>query len=380
MKTEIVEALQVNDQFVVEIEAIRQELETNAGEEDLRHLRKIQIQGWLFGIAGLATAWIIPNLLSAILISQYRFTAWTMSAHHILHKGYDRIPGNKTSNTSKRFAAGWRRWIDWPDWIWPPAWKLEHNVMHHYHLSEASDPDLVELNLQWLRDKHWPVAFKVILIFFMAGMWKYIYYAGNTMHAWFEKNSNEKKIPSYGSFQFCQPFSITGRKLWWHCFLPYTFFNFILIPAPFLLISAKAALFVFLNLVIAEWITNFHTFLVIVTNHCGDDLPRYDSGMSSKRDFYVRQISGSVNFKTGSDFNDFLHGYLNYQIEHHLWPDMTMLQYKKAQPLVKAVAEKYGLPYVQESVWRRLGKTINIMTGRRSMKSEVRISAPSNFS
>lgn len=65
-----------------------------------------------------------------------------------------------------------------------------------------------------------------------------------------------------------------------------------------------------------------------------------------------------------------MHGYLNYQIEHHLWPDMTMLQYKRAQPLVKAVAEKYGLPYVQESVWRRLGKTIKIMTGESKMKNE----------
>lgn len=127
-------------------------------------------------------------------------------------------------------------------------------------------------------------------------------------------------------------------------------------------------------MVLAEWLTNFHTFLVIVTNHAGDDLPRFDSGMKSKGDFYRRQISGSVNYRTGSDFNDFMHGYLNYQIEHHLWPDMTMLQYKKAQPLVKAVALKYDIPYVQQSVWMRLRKTVSIMVGSSSMQQTVSVS------
>jgi fatty acid desaturase len=364
---------QIPDSFVEELNAIRQKLNREAGTDDLQHLRKIKLWGLFSGIVGLATAWIIPNLLTAFLISTYRFTCWTMLAHHVLHKGYDNVPGTPGHLTSKKFAVGWRRWIDWPDWIWPKAWTLEHNVLHHYHLGENVDPDLVELNLQWLREKQWPASVKYVFIFFIAGMWKYIYYAPNTMHVWFEKNYPDKKIPPYGSFQFWQPFSPTGRKLWWNCFLPYITFNFILIPAPFLLISPTVALFVFLNMVIAEWLTNFHTFLVIVTNHAGDDLPRFDTGMTGKKDFYLRQISGSVNYPAGSDMNDFMHGFLNYQIEHHLWPDMTMLQYKKAHPLVKAVAMKYGIPYVQESVWKRLGKTVSIMVGASSMQFEKEI-------
>jgi fatty acid desaturase len=362
----LVEVQQIDDSFVAELEHIRHTLKADSGKADVRHLRKIQMWGWLCGIAGLSTAWIIPNLLTAFLISLYRFTAWTMLAHHILHKGYDNVPGVPSRLTSNRFASGWRRWMDWPDWIWPPAWHLEHNVLHHYHLGETSDPDLVEINLDWLRRNKWPRVFKYILIFFMAGMWKYIYYAPNT---WLEKNHPGKKIPPYGSFRFWQAFSLTGKKLWLNCFLPYIAFNFILIPAPFLLISPRAALFVCLNMVIAEWLTNFHTFLVIVTNHAGDDLPRFDRSMSGKKEFYVRQISGSVNFRTGAGLNDFMHGFLNYQIEHHLWPDMTMLQYKKAHPLVKSVAAKYGLPYLQQSVWKRLGKTVSIMVGTTSMRN-----------
>ena len=35
-----------------------------------------------------------------------------------------------------------------------------------------------------------------------------------------------------------------------------------------------------------------------------------------------------VNFNTGSDANDFMHGWLNYQIEHHMFPDLSMLSYQ----------------------------------------------------
>lgn len=353
------------------LEDIRQRLRAETGHDDLRHLRNIRWKASAIGIVGLSTAWIIPNLLSAFMISTYRFTAWTMLAHHILHKGYDQVPGVPRHLTSGHFASGWRRWIDWPDWIWPKAWMHEHNSLHHYHLGETADPDLVEENLQWLRDKTWPAWIKYVLMFVMAGMWKYIYYAPNTLRTWLVHQYPERNIPSYGSFAFWQPFSFSGRKLWGHCYLPYVFFNFILIPSAFLWISPRAALFVLLNMILAEWITNFHTFLVIVTNHCGEDLPRFDSRLSGKEEFYYRQIAGSVNFNSGSGWTDFWHGYLNYQIEHHLWPDMTMLQYKKAQPLVQQLASAHGIPYIRQSVWVRLRKTLSIMAGTASMQRPI---------
>jgi len=34
------------------------------------------------------------------------------------------------------FAVGWRRVLDWMDWMLPEAWDAEHNKVHHYYLSE----------------------------------------------------------------------------------------------------------------------------------------------------------------------------------------------------------------------------------------------------
>jgi ribosomal protein L7Ae-like RNA K-turn-binding protein len=50
-----------------------------------------------------------------------------------------------------------------------------------------------------------------------------------------------------------------------------------------------------------------------------------------------------------------------------MFPDMSMRAYQNMQPRVKAVCEKYGVPYVQESVFTRLGQLVDVMVGKRTM-------------
>jgi len=75
-----------------------------------------------------------------------------------------------------------------------------------------------------------------------------------------------------------------------------------------------------------------------------------------------------VDFSYGTDIVDFLHGYLNYQIEHHMWPSLSMLSYQKSAPMVRKICEKHGVPYIKENVFLRLKKTIDIMVGTTSMR------------
>jgi fatty acid desaturase len=162
-------------------------------------------------------------------------------------------------------------------------------------------------------------------------------------------------------------FSKQGRALWFESMLPYATFRFVLLPALFLPISTFAATSVLLTSILAELFTNMHTFLVIVPNHAGDDVMMFEEKDKGRGEFYLRQILGSVNYPTGSDFNDFFYGWLNYQVEHHLWPDIPLNQYQFAQPKVVEVCKKHGIPYRQDSVFKRLGKALDIMVGRTSM-------------
>ena len=55
-----------------------------------------------------------------------------------------------------------------------------------------------------------------------------------------------------------------------------------------------------------------------------------------------------------ADLNDFMHGWLNYQIEHHAFPQLSMLSYQKSAPQMRALCAKHNVPYVQHSVFRPL--------------------------
>ena len=153
------------------------------------------------------------------------------------------------------------------------------------------------------------------------------------------------------------------------CFAPYATFQFAVLPAlGYAVGGASMAGAVLATSILADVMTNVHSFIIIATNHVGDDIYRFESETKPRSDdFYLRAVIGSANFRTGGDVNDFFHGWLNYQIEHHMFPDISMKQYQLAQPKIKAICEKHGVPYVQESVWKRVVQLADVMVGKRSM-------------
>lgn len=365
-----------------DLDELRDELVANIGDEDRIHLLKMQ--RWIRGlkIVGYATAWIAPNPITVLALAQAKFSAWGMIGHHILHKGYDRVEGLPEHYHSTKFANGpWRRFRDWFDWMPPSGWHREHNVLHHYRLGETNkDPDLVEDNLDWLRTLSAPVWLRKTLLWTMAALWKPFYYAPACI---IEREREEVRRATDGEDDYkpsrkdaYSPFSQLGRKLWTESWLPLTGWNFIAIPLLFLPLGPWAVASVLINQLLAEVATNLQSFVMIVPNHAGDDIYRFDSRVDCKGEFYLHQITGSANMQTGSDLNDFAHGFLNYQIEHHLWPDLPMRKYQQAHKRVKAIAARHNIPYAQESVFKRVARTVDIAVGKTSMRRQFSTNAP----
>ena len=53
-----------------------------------------------------------------------------------------------------------------------------------------------------------------------------------------------------------------------------------------------------------------------------------------------------------SPFIDFMYGGLNYQIEHHLFPNMPRNRLKEAREVVKPFCQSHGLPYHETGGWQ----------------------------
>lgn len=300
---------------------------------------------------------------------QGSFARWTQVAHPIQHRGYDKIKQAEPRYKSKGFAKGWRRFLDWPDWMTPAGWHHEHDVLHHYRLGETADPNNAQHNMEWLRQSGLPMWLRYVIVALFSGVWKLSYYTPRTHKELRLEQARHlhQPTPKMTRLGAWSPFTPQGRGLWLQSILPYAAFRFALLPALFLPLGSVAASYVLLNSILAEIFTNMHTFLVMIPNHAGDDVMGFDEKAHSKGEFYLRQILGSVNYPTGSNANDFLYGWLNYQIEHHLWPDLPLSQYQKLQPQVKALCARHGIPYCQDSVFKRLLKAVDIMVGKTSM-------------
>ncbi|WP_084544843.1 fatty acid desaturase family protein [Derxia gummosa] len=360
--------------FKRDLDELRERVVADLGPRDLAHLRRVEWRGRLATLAGYATLWLPPNPLTAFCLSFGQITRWGL-AHHILHRGYDRVPGVEPRHTSKLFARGKRRWLDWFDWIHPDAWHREHNVLHHYYTGEQGDPDLIERNVEWVRESKAPKALKYLLVLLTGLTWRFTYYAPSTISV-VDPDDTSKAAPAGAKgisvrdlFRFGRP---QVRKLWKSCYLPYALAHFVALPALFLPFGSDVALFVLGNKLLAEALLNLHSFMVIGPNHSGEDLCRFDQHIGSREEFYVHQVLGSANYATGHDLGDHAQIWLNYQIEHHLFPDLPALKYQEIQPEVKRICLRHGLPYVQESIVERFRKMVDIWVGNTSMK-KVRV-------
>lgn len=394
-----------------------------AGEDDARHLHYlVAMTHWLACVGHVllflgalrAGGWIVAILIGVLgagMISLCRCMRWTIIGHHVSHGGYSQLAGKQIHEGYRRgvFAFGtFRRLMDWLDWMKPEAWDLEHNSLHHYSLSEDADPDLVERNFKILRDAPVPNWFKLASMIFWIGTWKWAYYSPNTLKElllrrrknsfvarhWPKRVSREEPM-TIGDFIRHPLQALVAGEIGEFLIWPYFAIQWYIMVSPMaVLVAWPAATLLLLShtaiwdivcpagldamqvalralafAVLADIMTNAHSFVIIVCNHSGEDLYHFSTACRQRTaEFYLRCIYASANFETGSDWVDIPYGWLNYQVEHHMFDNMTTLQYRKIQPLIKSICQKHGVKYTQENAIWRTWSMLKVAVGMESMK------------
>jgi fatty acid desaturase len=87
-------------------------------------------------------------------------------------------------------------------------------------------------------------------------------------------------------------------------------------------------------------VASLYLAAIIAPNHKG--MPVWAKG--ARLSFLERQVLSSRNVNSHPVW-DFLFGGLNYQIEHHLFPTMPRVHFKRARSIVKPFCATHGLPY-----------------------------------
>ncbi|WP_024448176.1 fatty acid desaturase family protein [Mycolicibacterium iranicum] len=106
----------------------------------------------------------------------------------------------------------------------------------------------------------------------------------------------------------------------------------------------------------ANVLRNLWTHAVIVCGHFPDGAEKFTPesiGDERRPQWYLRQMLGTANFDAGR-LLAFASGHLCYQIEHHLFPDLPSSRYPEIALRVRALCDKYDLPYNSRPFLRQL--------------------------
>jgi linoleoyl-CoA desaturase len=217
-------------------------------------------------------------------------------------------------------------------------WKIQHNVLHHtftnvYNADEDIDgPGILRFSPNHERKKihRYQHIYAVFLYGLMTLGW-----AGWADHI--QANSFKKKGLIKENKFAKEMFILTIWKLFYFLYvlvIPIVFFDLPLgwTLLGFLMMHITCG--VFLSLV-------FQSAHVVPTSEF--PLPN-DTGVI-ENNWAIHQLLTTANFAPNSRIFSWFIGGLNYQIEHHLFSNISHVHYRKLSKIVKETAAEYNLPY-----------------------------------
>ena len=330
-----------------ELEQIRQDIIGSLGERDADYIRNtIRFQrGLEVGARAL------------LMLGSRNKTAWAIGAGTL---GVAKIVENM--ELGHNIMHGQWDWMNDPEihstiWEWDNVgtsehWKQTHNYMHHKYTNILGmDDDVGYGLLRVTRDQRWHpfyygnIAYNTLLaLLFQWGVGIQHLELGKVAMGRDDREKTKRDV------------SLFLRKAGRQLAKDYVFY-----PA----LSGKGWKSTMTANLVANGIRNLWTNAIIFCGHFPDGAEKFtkqDLAEETQAEWYLRQMLGSANI-TGGPVIDFLSGNLSYQIEHHLYPDMSSNRLAEAAVRVRAVCEKYDLPYVAgplpvqyAKTWRTIAK------------------------
>ncbi|KAI3687346.1 hypothetical protein L1987_81041 [Smallanthus sonchifolius] len=124
------------------------------------------------------------------------------------------------------------------------------------------------------------------------------------------------------------------------------------------------------------------SFSVTVIQHVQLTLNHFSTsvyvGEPRVNDCLEKQMNGMLNI-TCSEFMDWFHGGLQFQIEHHLFPRLPRCHLRKISPFVKDLCKKHGLPYDSASFYKANEMTVATLRAMALQAHDLTKPVPKNL-
>lgn len=219
-------------------------------------------------------------------------------------------------------------------------WKIQHNVLHHTYTNveeydmDIDGPSFLRFSPNQPRIKIHKYQF--IYAWFMYGLL--------TLNWCTYKDFNSiiryHKMGLIGGGK--HQFAIELTKI---IIFKFLYFGYIIV-VPYMF-SDASFLAIILNFLLMHWVCGASLGAIFQPAHVMESSEYAVAGDDKiiHQDWAAHQLINTVNFGTGNRPFSWFVGGLNYQVEHHLFPNICHVHYRDLSKIVKQTAEEYGLPY-----------------------------------
>ncbi|GAA3665993.1 acyl-CoA desaturase [Nocardioides ginsengisoli] len=314
------------DRLGAELDALRQRVIAELGEEDAAYLRKVVKTQRSMEVAGRALFYlpVIGWLPAVACLSVSKILDNMEIGHNVMHGQYDFL-GDPAFNS---------RMFDW-DTVCPgEQWKYSHNYIHHTFTNiVGKDRDVGYGILRMDPEQKWrpyylgnPLYAFLLMTFFEWGVALHDLEVENIVSG---KRTLADNKPLYPGLL---------RKIRRQAVKDYLLFPALTGPLFPLTFAGNA---------VANLVRNVWAFNIIFCGHFPAGVASFseeETENETRGHWYLRQMLGSANIK-GSKLMHLMSGNLSHQIEHHLFPDLPARRYPEMAVEVREICERYGLPY-----------------------------------
>lgn len=336
------------DQIEQEFEAIKQRYRQQLGAGDVAYIQGLRRKSRICELIGRGLLWISPEPLTFCLGVGFVWLHRNLEAieigHNVLHGQYDYFPEIPQFH-SHHFK--WKAPID------EEGWRREHNAQHHVYTNVYEmDPDLNHGVLRTNDRIPWNRSHLYQVPLYLFGAYPTMLYRFNSQNLGFAQQYREQNFPTGNQgYALVHNDGVSQDELQrrhWRSIGRVLLKEYALFPL-LALVTGFSLFKVLLGNMLADAINNIWIALTIQATHFTEPLQPEDA-IRHKGRWYLSQLDSSVNFK-GSRRMSILWGHLNYQTEHHLFPDIPSRHYPDMAKEVKAVCAKYGIRYKLNPTW-----------------------------
>lgn len=338
------------DEIHQAFESIRKKHLNNLGSEDVRYITRLRRFSRIFEITGRALIWLMPAplaLLGVPFLFLHRNIESIEIGHNVLHGQYDSFPEIPQFHTQN---FRWKAPVD------ETSWRIEHNGIHHVYTNvEEKDPDLAHGFLRTNAGVPHTVWHYFQLPIYLFFVYPAMLYRFNGQNLGKGDKFREKRFPqgNKGYAVFENPEALTDKEIKKRHAKSVSRVlakEYVLFPV-LALVTGFSFFKVLLCNLLVDILNNYWIALTIQATHLTEPLQPGDA-IDNKGRWYVSQLDSSVNFR-GNWWQSILWGHLNYQIEHHLFPDIPSHRYPQIAQDVQQVCQYFNLPYKANASWRR---------------------------